>query len=174
MPDTQINRDSRKNIFNSIKNQLKNFDSQNVGHKEIIRYYRRKNNLNNLLKDIKYIDINKFKDKNEYREFVSRVLIDVIDDWKASKKDKDKNNFKSMKIKKINEFLSSTGIDFTKFITIEKELNEKLEDLNLYVENLAPVFSDMYKQLKKDLTGILEEINDEIEKQYEKDKPSEW
>jgi len=174
LPDTQINRDSRKNIFNSIKNQLKNFDSQNVGHKEIIRYYRRKNNLNNLLKDIKYIDINKFKDKNEYREFVSRVLIDVIDDWKASKKDKDKNNFKSMKIKKINEFLSSTGIDFTKFITIEKELNEKLEDLNLYVENLAPVFSDMYKQLKKDLTGILEEINDEIEKQYEKDKPSEW
>ena len=113
----------RQQIVPLIRNKIDEFRDKNIPLSKINKYFKFQNNLNNLIKNIKYIGIHNFDNKFEYRKFVNNIINDVISDIKSMEQDK-KTIKENMDIIKYDDFLNES------FVIPNIKIDEFLHDIS--------------------------------------------
>lgn len=91
----QIDKDIKKDILNKLNNTIDNYLSMNISIKHLKKYFKSNIAFNSLISDINFIGEEQFDTQVEYKNFIKKLLLDILSDRDAY--EKDNKNFKNVK-----------------------------------------------------------------------------
>lgn len=78
----------KKDVHNKIKKLIDEYIDKGAKVAHLKKYFKNKQAVTNLIRDIHYEGIDQFDDKNKYSEFIITTLNNILKDYKAYYKDK--------------------------------------------------------------------------------------
>jgi hypothetical protein len=103
MTSYNIDKQKKKELYSAIENIITKFTKGGVSEKDLKKYFKKEKNLRTLIKDLRWLNHQVFNSDIEYTNYVRDLLKEVIEDFLAAEKDKNKKE-KMEKTKTFEEF----------------------------------------------------------------------